>query len=232
MLCLTTTDLARRFRSDVGDPITDVNGGDFGCLWSNEDVYNYMGDAADAVATVVGTLYKTLLLPFNAGDATVRCPRYVLEIRDARLVNANQAVVQTNTNDPNLGWRDDYGLIRSAGNGLFNEQGRPQAFVRDYDRQALRFSPTPTEADTLQLQCTTTPTLEMDVDIPLPFSDRKDQQLMLMHMKAQAYRKHDAETEDLVRAKEWGQQFEYHSRLRESQLRSNRRAPGQIRMEW
>ena len=232
MLCYTTTDLARRFRADVNDRITDANGSDFGCLWSDEDVYNYMGDAADAVATRVGTLYKTIQLPFLAGAATVRCPSYVLEIRSARLVNRNQTLVQYNLNDTNYGFRDDYGLQVSGEAGLFNSTGRPTGFVRDFDRQALRFTPTPTEADTLEIQCTTTPTIQMQPDVPMPLMDRKDQLLMLMYMKALAYRKHDAETEDLVRANYWEAKFEAEVRDRESQLRSNRRAPGTIRMEW
>ena len=232
MLCYTTTELAARFRADVNDLITDVDGGDFGCLWSNADVYNYMGDAADAVATRVGTLYKTIQLPFQAGDATVRCPDYVLEIRYARLVNHNQTIEQVNLNSTCFGVRDDYGLQHTDASSLFASTGRPTSFVRDYDRKALRFAPTPTEADTLEIQCTTTPTIQMQPDVPLPFMDRKDQLLMLMYMKAVAYRKHDAETEDLVRANYWEAKYEAEVRDRESQLRRNRRAPGAIRMEW
>lgn len=230
MIYLTSTDLARRFRSDVNDLKTDVNGGDFGCLWKDEEIYDYMTDAADAVATVVGTLYKTLQLPYAAGDATVRLPRYVLEIRSARLVNHNQPIEHQNLNA--LGTvRDDYGLS-ITGTSLFGSQGRPEAFVRDFDRQALRFVPTPNEADVLEIQCTTTPTLAMEADVPLPFTDRKDQLLMLLKMKALAYRKHDAETEDLTRARSNEEQFEYYALERESQLRRNRRAPGVIAMEW
>ena len=230
MIYLTSTDLAKRFRSDVNDLKTDVNGGDFGCLWKDEEIYDYMTDAADAVATIVGTLYKTIQLPYAAGDATVRLPRYVLEIRTARLVNRNQPIEHRNINA--LGTlRDDYGLS-ITGTSLFGAQGRPESFVRDFDRQALRFVPTPNEADVLEIQCTTTPTLAMEADVPLPFVDRKDQLLMLLKMKALAYRKHDAETEDLTRAKENDAQFAFHSEERESQLRRNRRAPGEIKMNW
>lgn len=231
MFFLDTCELARQFRLDVGDMVTDVNGGDFGCLWKDEEVYRYMTVAADAVATVVGTLYKTVRIPFNAGDATVRCPRYVLEIREARLVGANQPIEQHNANDPAFGTREDYGFLLNS-NQLFGYQGRPTGFVRDYDRDQLRFTPTPSEADVLEIQCTTTPSLGMQAGIPLPFLDVKDQELMLMAMKARAYRKHDAETEDLTRAREWEQQFAHYSQERESQLRRNRRAPGEVRMNW
>ena len=231
MSFLDSTELARQFRLDVGDLVTDVNGSDFGCLWKDEEVYRYMSVAADSVATIVGGLYKVLRIPYAAGDETVRCPRYVLEIREARLVNANQPLQQRNANDPSFEALEDYGFSMHSSQ-MFGARGRPASFVRDYDRGMLRLVPVPVEDDTIEVQCTTTPTLSMQPGVPLPFLDIKDQELMLMAMKARAYRKHDAETEVLTRARDWEPQFAHYSQERESQLRRNRRAPGEVRMNW
>lgn len=231
MAQILASELAKLFRNDVGDPITDVDGGDFGCLWKNEEVYFYMALAVEAVAARTGTIYRVVRIEFDEGDETVECPPWVLDIRQARLVEVNQPVQQYNANDLGLGFREDYGAFLPRAS-MFGQSGRPTAFVRDYDAGRLRFVPTPNQDGTLEIQCTAKPEHPVDPDELLEFADLCDQELVLMKMKARAYRKHDAETEDLVRAKEWDAQFEHYARERESQLRRNRRAPGVVRMEW
>lgn len=232
MLAFSTDDLATRFRSDVDDVVTDEAGSDFGCLWKDSDVYSYMTEACAMVASRTSSLYRTLQLPFSAGMRLLPLPRFVREIRSARLAGCNRPVVQRNANDMALGGRDDYGLKLSDNSEMFEGSGRPTSFVRDYDTGQLRLVPAPVEGDTLEIQCTVSISMPLCSGMPMPLTDLEDQVLVLHYMKMRAYRKHDAETEDLVRAREYERLYETGVTARASDLRNNRRAPGQVRMNW
>lgn len=232
MLATTTDELATRFRSDVDDRITDDGGSDVDCLWKNDDVYAYMTVACDRVAKDTDNLPKVLRLPVKAGEATVRVPTYVTDIRSARLVNRNCALDPVNTNSTGFGTRRDYGIQHNGFLLMFDSSGVPNVFVRDYDRKELRLVPIPVEDDTLEIQVNTTITLPQEPGMPLPFTDTEDLQLVLYAMKAQAYRKHDAETEDLVRAKENEDLYEHWSTERKYELQRQRRSPPVMRMNW
>lgn len=233
MLAFFTDDLATRFRSDVDDAVTDATGSDYGCLWKDTDVYAYMTEACAAVASRTATLYRVLPLPVVAGEPLIHLPHYVREIRSARLVAGNSLVLQRNANDGAYAPHDDYGLRMSGPSELFEGRiGRPTSFVRDYDVRQLRLVPTPSEDNTLEVQCTVSISMPLCAGLPMPLRDIEDQVLVLHYMKMRAYRKHDAETEDLVRAKEYERLYEQGVVARTSELRNNRRAPGQVRMNW
>ena len=222
----------RVFRDEVDDVITDRDGGDFGCLWSNREAYGYMTEACDAVASRTDTKMRTLRIPFVADQATVRLPAYVLDVRSMRHVERDSPVELKNANEPDYGVADDYGLSRLGGTQLFGGSGLPHTAVRDYDNKALRLVPTPNVAGTLEVQCTTTISTPLESGMPLPLTDIKDQRLVLHYMKALAYRKQDAETEDLTRAREFHALYENGVEDRKVRLRNNRRAPGVVRMTW
>lgn len=232
MLASTTDELMLRFRSDVDDKITDVDGSDIDCLWKNEDVYAYMTVACDRVAKDTDNLPKVMRLPVKAGEAGVRVPAYVTDIRSARLVNRNCSLDQVNTNSTGFGTRSDYGIQHNGFLLMFDSSGTPNVFVRDYDRKEIRLVPVPVEDDTLEIQCNTAPSLPQEQGMPLPFTDTEDQMLVLYWMKAQAYRKHDAETEDLVRAKENEALYDHWSVERKYELQRQRRSPPVLRMNW
>lgn len=230
MLATTTDELAGRFRSDVDDKVTDVGGSDFGCLWSNADVYAYMTAACDRLAKDTEALYKTLLLPVRTGEAVVRCPTYVTEIRAARLVNRNQPVVAANANGTDYGFARDYGLVTHGQSAMFDSSGTPEVFIRDYERKALRLVPVPNADDTLEVQCATTVSLPQEAGMPLPFMDTEDQLLLLEYMKSLAFRKHDAETENLVRAESHEARYHAGALERKYELQRYRRRPPVMRM--
>ena len=232
MLAFSTDELMRVFRDEVDDVITDQNGSDFGCLWKNREVYGYMTEACDAVMSRTDTKYSTIRLPFVADQKTVRLPSYVLDIRSARYVERNTDLEHLNANDTGFGYGDDYGLPRGRSVGLFGESGPPRAFVRDYDTKALRLVPTPNTLGTIELQCTVTISVPFEEGMPLPLLDVKDQRLVLHYMKSIAYRKQDAETEDLTRAREFSALYENGVEDRKVRLRNNRRSPGVVRMAW
>ena len=232
MLAQTTDELVTRFRSEVVDKITDVDGSDADCLWSDYDIYGYLTEAVDAVAKLTDGLYKTISLPFQAGDQMVSCPKYVLDIREARLVNSNQPVEQINANSVNYGWVRDYGLRWIGSSALHEGSGEPSCFVRDFEQKALRLVPHPLVGDTLEIQCTITTSIPMEAGMPLPFGDTEDQRLLLHKMKALAYLKQDAETEDLKRATLFAGLFEQGYMDRKSALQRYRRTPPVMRMNW
>ncbi|HRO60511.1 MAG TPA: hypothetical protein PKZ27_02760 [Rhodocyclaceae bacterium] len=232
MLAASTDGLMLVFRDEVDDLITDQGGSDYGCLWKNSEVYRYMTEACDAVATQTDTTYRTIRLLFEEDQATLTLPSYVLEIRSARYVERDIDIEHLNANATDFGSRDDYGIPQGRWSGMFGQKGTPRAFVRDYDARRLRLVPTPNTPGTLEIQCTVTIALPLEGGMPMPLSDVKDQRLVLHYMKSLAYRKQDAETEDLVRAREFGALYAHGVEVRKSQLRNNRRTPGTVRMEW
>lgn len=232
MLAFSTDEIVTRFRSEVVDKITDVGGSDEDCLWSDYDVYGYLTEAVDAVAKLTDGLYKTVRLPFLAGDQMVRLPSYVLDIREARLVNVNRPVDPANANDANYGWIKDYGLRWIGASALHEGSGEPSHYVRDFEAKALRLVPHPLVADTLEIQCTITTAAPMEAGAPLPFMDVEDQRLLLHKMKALAYLKQDAETEDLKRATLFAGLFDQGAMDRKSALQRMRRNPSVMRFNW
>lgn len=214
MLAATTDELEKRFRSDVNDVKTAADNSDFGCLWTDADVYGYMTVACDALAKRTQGLYKTIPLAITPGEAWVKLPSYVQHIREAHLLSRNTRVVQTDAADVDFA----------------SPSGVPRLFIRDYDRRSLRLLPAPAAPDTLEIQASVSITMPMEAGIPVPFTDSEDQQLLLVKMKSLAYLKHDAETEDLTRARFYLQLFEQGALDRMSMLGNLRRTPPVMRM--
>ena len=78
--------------------------------------------------------------------------------------------------------------------------------------------------------CTVSIRVPLGEGLPLPFLETVDQLLLLHFMKSLAYRKHDAETEDLVRARDHEQHWIAGVQDRKSELNNYRRKPTVIRM--
>lgn len=229
---LTTDDLIQRFRSDVFDPLegVDANTPDSENLWKNWEIYEYMSEAADAVARGTLGLYKTLVLPIVVAQNIVPLPLYVLQIRGAWLTTAARSLDPMNALEAGRYIRDDYGLQVTGGYRTMT--GRPRMFIRDRVRKALVLVPIPAEADTLELQCSVTLSTPLLPGMPLPFMELPDQRLMLLYMKYLAYAKQDADTADLARSNTFEQQFNHDVEEREVELRKQRRIPAPIAMEW
>lgn len=217
MLAFTTDELAKRFRSDVDDKITDAAGSDADCLWSNYDVYGYMTAACDALSRESAGVYRTIQLPITAYDPNVRLPSYVLHVREAWLTSPQRVELrQLNANDTDA--------------SRYRDEGAPRFYIRDLERRSLRLVPAPPAPDTLELMCTVSIRVPLGEGLPLPFLETVDQLLLLHYMKSLAYRKHDAETEDLVRARDHEQHWLAGVQDRKSELNNYRRKPTVIRM--
>lgn len=214
MLAFTTDELEKRFRSDVNDVKTAADNSDFGCLWTDADVYAYMTVACDALAKDTQGVYRTLRLPVTAGTATVRLPPNVQHIRDAKLVASNTRLAQIDLMDTWLG----------------PASGTPRSFCRDLLARQLLLLPTPAADDQLELQVSVSISMPMEAGMPLMFTDTEDQQLLLTKMKALAYMKHDAETEDLTRARAYEARYAQGALDRMSALGNLHRTPTVMRM--
>lgn len=214
MLAFTTDELEERFRSDVNDVKTAADNSDFGCLWTDKDVYAYMTVACDALAKDTQGVYRVLRLPVTAGTATVRMPPNVQHIRDARLVSAGIRVTQIDLMDTWLG----------------PSTGIPRSYCRDQLARQLILLPAPALNDLLELQVTVSISMPMEAGMPLTFTDTEDQLLLLTKMKALAYMKHDAETEDLTRARAYEARYAQGALDRMSALGNLHRTPTVMRM--
>lgn len=222
MFAQTADELLAAFRDDVNDAAQPY-------LWSDPTVYRYMTVACDRLATKTKELYKLITLNYTAGATSLTLPQYVLEIREARIVGGD-ALHQRNANEMTGASTDDYGH-RTYANVAFDQVGRPASFVRDYDKAAIRLVPKPDADGAVELQCTVTVASPMEPGADLPFTSAEDQLLLLEGMKALAYRKHDAETEDLVRARAHEEAFERGLHEREWRLHNYRRNAGVVRMD-
>lgn len=214
MLAFTTDELETRFRSDVNDVKTAADNSDFGCLWPDADVYAYMTVASDALAKDTQGAYRVLRLPVTAGEATLRLPPDVQHIRDAHLVGSNTRLAQVDFNDTWLG----------------PSSGTPRSFCRDVVARQLLLLPTPTANDQLELHVTVSISAPLEAGMSLLFTDAEDQYLLLTKMKALAYMKHDAETEDLTRARMYAGLYAQGALDRMSALGNLRRTPTVMRM--
>ncbi len=217
MLAETVQELLLIFRGEVHDLSTYTQGDDERCLWSDDEIINYMSEAADALATKVGGIVATLTIPYAVGATSVALPERVLHIQSLRLVTADQEVEFTNQN---RAYR------------LTTDTGRPAEAYRDRNPLRLYLHPVPSEADSLEVVCLATLSEKLEAGEEVPFTKAEDQRLLLEYMKWRAYSKQNAETEDLVRASKAQAVYENGVLERESSLRNQRRAPGLIQMEW
>ncbi len=236
MDALTVQELIIDFRRDVHDlpPTYEDDQDDAGCLWSDAEIIRYANAAVDRLARDTLGLFGVVILNVTEGEELVAVDDSVLDIHSARLVTRNKQVFDYNNNAMGVLMSDDYGNVRSASlTELFDgTTGIPDIYVRDYDVQSLRLHPTPTEDDTLELQCNLTLDARLEVDDGLPFTKLVDVELILDYMKYLAYKKQNADTEDLERANAHYAQYKAGAADRAQEVKRIRRAPPLIRMNW
>lgn len=229
MLAETVADLIALLRQEIDD-VVQFNGDDEHTLWSQSLLLTYCTEATDRVAKKTEALYRVLPLKIVAGQRLVRVPGYVRHIREARLVSTGETLNEMNLNDPARYMAStDYGLPVFVQDQTV---GVATAYTRDYSNRGLLLNRTPGNDDTLEAQCSVTIAEPLSLSDDFPLTDAEDQRLVLTFMKARAYSKHDADTYDLQRALAYREEFESGLRERTAELRSVRRAPGTVRMEW
>lgn len=231
MIATTADELLTLFREDVHD-LVDDEGDDSNCLWSSREGYRYMTVAWDALLRKTKEHYATLPLAVTGGSASVRLPRHVLHVRHAVLESTGDVLVGMTTNDYEGCLVDDYGVKVYQRDWTRHSPGTPRRYIRDYTRGQIVLVPEPVDDDTITAQCSITIPIAMNEGIMLPILAAEAHQLVLAHMKYQAYRKQDAEAENLNRAQKFLDEYNLGASEREMELANQRRTPQPIRMEW
>jgi hypothetical protein len=225
MFAQNASDLLRFFRAETADAVAPY-------LWEDWEVFGYMTEGFDALLKDTSVKYTVLTLPFTANNPLISLPNSVLHIRAAHIVGGDEVLPASATTRVALR-TDDYGVQgTSLDTSMFTDTGTPEFYIRDYNRGALRLTPIPTADGQLEVQCSSTISVPMMDGAALPSTDAVDLRLVLHYMKSLAYRKQDAETNDLVRARDHEQQYNAGALAREQRLLNYRRPPGVVRMEW
>lgn len=229
MLASTVAELITLFRSEVDDPVRfDGEEGDL--LWKPFEVLAYFNEGADRVLKKTETLYRQVALPVTAGSRLVKLPVYVRHIRDAYLRSTRRRIDEINTNDQARFFAaSDYGRALLLSDDV---PGEPTAYTRDFNAKGLWLDRVPQADDFLDIQCSAILAEPLTAEDDLPVTDAEDQRLILTFMKYRAYRKHDAETFDLQRSDTYKAEFDAHLLDRTADLRSVRRAPGVVQINW
>lgn len=222
MFATTADGLLAFYRAEVDDTVAPY-------LWADFEAYGYMTEGFDALLKKAEVKYEKLTLAFTADNPVVSLPAKVLHIRSMRIVGGGEIAPRAmyNVSAP----VDDYGQQSTGPSAMFEGSGTPCVYVRDYEARGLRLVPIPNASGTIEIQCTTTLSTPMQNGSALPTTDSEDLRLVLHYMKSLAYQKHDAETEDLARARWHQDSFRQGVLERESKLRNFRRPPGVVRME-
>lgn len=208
MLATTTDEMVTLFRQDVDDLLSD-DGTDTDRLWKTAECYRYLTMACDALARRTKELHSIVTVDVVAGTALYRLPPKVLHVREAFLLTSEQELTIASANRGGAARSEDYGNRIGNGDWRFAGNGTPTTFMLDYNAKQMRLVPTPVIDETLELQCSVTIATPMQEGMLLPFTEVEAQRLLLAYMKGQAYRKQDAETQDLQRAQ--GFELEYES---------------------
>lgn len=233
MAIIAASDLIARFRSDVDDPLRGPSTApDDDCLWSIQDVENYLEDAVERVAAKTLQLFKTFNVNVVPQQPLIALPSAftVQDIEHVLLVNERRYLIPRNV-DGGFGHHGDYASPWILYSTKWEYQvGTPVYYVRDMQANNLRLTPIPTVADTLTITASTIPTYA--AGMPLPFVTLRDQYLVLLWMKKLAYNKHDADTYDPQRSDRCEAEFMRLVTERKYEAQRVNRAVQPVRFSW
>lgn len=224
---MTSDAFVLQFRDEVADTFAvEHTGAD--ALWSDSEIYEYLNEAAETLASETQGVFSEFTLPVEADEPFVRLPaNRVLDIELAKLVTAKTVLRERNIQ--RRAAYNDYG-IRSTFNWE-DSTGTPREFTLGMRPGYLRLIPIPTEADSLYINATVMPP-EVYPGAPLPYQERKDRRLLLHYMKFLAYGKHDADAFNPELRDEFYGYFVEGAKARKSELNRRRRTPGVVRFSW
>lgn len=202
---MNSTELLELFRADINDAVKPY-------LWTDEEIYAYMGDAYMQFWRLVGgigdmTSDEASLVVAAQGEEFSDLHPSLLTIREAHRVVDSRRMTVTNAEQlPVMTSDSDYGNTRSL--LLDQTTGAPGVAVIGLERGKVRWCPIPDQNYDVRL---------LVYRLPLEGISGEDQELSeldVMHhihlmkwMRAMAYQKQDAETFDRAKAAEAEAQF-------------------------
>lgn len=187
------------FRSEVGDEVAPL-------LWTDENVYEYMNDAYRTFVRKTGGIPDSLSdltqIPVVTGERNATLSPLILRVRQAYLVSTGEEITIVNQLDPlSTDSLLDYGEVRRLANDT--SAGPVRYMMTGLDRTqaggVVRWVQVPVADDTVGLVVYRLPLNTIDVgDGGFTFPDIGQEHIekLLLHMKARAYGKQDADAFD------------------------------------
>lgn len=225
--------LIERFRVEVADPWVpggNVQNPDEDSLWRDSEIRDYIAEAQSELSRRAFMFAGSTMLSFDANDELLLHPNDYLDFRRAYVIDgANyHPVLFRNVDEMEHSLNEDYGIGTNT-NWLGETGWPPRYLVGDFDQGAFKMVPQPDKAGQIQLLYYRAPQLTgVGSTAKVAFDKVHHVRAMLHWMKALAYRKQDAETLDLQRAREFEAQFDVMAQQIYGESLRGRRRPGTV----
>lgn len=210
----SVAELLSQLRLDLDDPQLPGSGNspDSDSLWLDQELLHYIDQAQRKFAIDTECLpdSSNFTSKVTAGSYWVERDPLIIRIREGYLQTAGRTITPTTKVDIDRGYTiDDYGIGKRT--DWRTATGTPEYLITDLDAVQDRLVPIPAAADTIEwtvtrhpLESITATTSSLEVDETWHYE-------LLVWAKVMAFRKQDAETQDLTRAREF--ETEWRSRV-------------------
>jgi hypothetical protein len=203
---MTSDDLYSLFRSDVVDAVAPY-------LWSDIEVWNYMNDAYRMFVRNTGgipdTTSSVTQVALVAGAATSKVSPLILKFMSAYLLSDGSELKVINEAQMPRTQAMDYGNAPVSFRDT--STGRVSYMVtgvgRTKDNGVVRWLRVPAANDTAQLSVMRLPLDTVTTGFEFDEVGEEHHEAFMLHMKARAYGKQDAETFNRGRRDDYAQQF-------------------------
>ncbi len=201
------------FRREMRDPEfpgsdEDPDAPDADSLWSDDDIKDYMDVAQEELCQRIDVLpdSSSFSLSVKAGDEYAEADALITKLRHGYSTTTKRRIVATTVQEMERGYvGNDYGLDTvgswrdSTGSILF--------LLTDETFGQYRLVPIPAVAETIQLTVYRLPEIRIADGGPLEVPDQFRRNLLLK-MRAEGYRKNDAETRQIKEAERYDGMWE------------------------
>ena len=226
-MAYSVDDLLSIFRSEVDDTVEEY-------LWSDEEFFWYLNEAQKEFARLTDYFKDSSTASITQPSITIDSPWVTL---DPRILEIRRVVLGSRTLPLRIVNYNE--LDREYTTGQYGEQlsgnwdqakGSPRLFVADEETNKARLVPIPSTADTIQLTVIRLPLEDIvDENSDLEVTEGTHQRALLMHCKAMAYEKQDADGFDQNAADRFRLKFEQYCVLAKGRQTRKQRRLGTVR---
>lgn len=204
----TVAQLVAQLRLDLEDPELPGAGDDSDSLWLDRELFHYINEAQRrfAVETMCLPDSTSFRSPATAGGKWIAKDPGIIRLIKGYLLTAKREVTPVSQIEIARGYpTDDYGTQIV---GQWREAtGRPEFVVTDLDAVNNRLVPIPTEADTIEWTVYRYPTVSITSAGSALEIEEQFHYDLLIWAKMLAFKKQDAETQDMTRSRDWEQEW-------------------------
>lgn len=189
---MTPTQLKDRFRSDMDD-VPEHPDDTSGCLWSDEEIMDYLDEAQQKFVYETRYLFHTIPVHILPGEISIPLPRKLINLREASmLVDGDEYPIDRS----NLGDTDN--IIEDYGR-LFNmtHASRHRNRLRitlDHTSDKLTILPPPDNEVEIVLNAFVEARPIAECNGQMEVTNDRHQRMILSGAKALGYRKQDSQT--------------------------------------